>query len=118
MDAIHASDQTFRALVQQSQDIITVHDEQGQTLYESPSAARILGHPSGALLGRIPFASIHPKDVKRVRAEFQRLLQGEGLRNRSSSASATRMDIGSTWRPWAVTCSSMRFAASCSPRVM
>ena len=78
MDAIHASDQTFRALVQQSQDIITVHDEHGQTLYESPSAARILGHPSGALLGRIPFASIHPKDVKRVRAEFQRLLQGEG----------------------------------------
>jgi len=62
MDGIHANDQTFRALVQQSQDIITVHDERGQTLYESPSASRILGYPVGALIGRMPFASIHPKD--------------------------------------------------------
>ncbi len=77
MDGIHANDQTFRALVQHSQDIITVHDEDGVTLYESPSAARILGYPAGALIGRMPFDSIHPKDLKRVRGEFQRLVQGE-----------------------------------------
>jgi diguanylate cyclase (GGDEF)-like protein/PAS domain S-box-containing protein len=78
MDALHANDQAFRALVQHSQDIITLHDERGQTLYESPSAARMLGYPSGSLIGRLPFESIHPKDARRVRAAFARLLQGEG----------------------------------------
>ena len=70
MDGIHANDQTFRALVQHSQDIITVHDEDGVTLYESPSAARILGYSAGALIGSMPYDSIHPKDLKRVRGEF------------------------------------------------
>jgi diguanylate cyclase (GGDEF)-like protein/PAS domain S-box-containing protein len=78
MDALHANDHAFRALVQHSQDIITLHDERGQTLYESPSAARMLGYPSGSLIGRLPFESIHPKDARRVRAAFARLLQGEG----------------------------------------
>jgi diguanylate cyclase (GGDEF)-like protein/PAS domain S-box-containing protein len=77
-DALHANDEAFRALVQHSQDIITVHDPQGLTLYESPSAARVLGYPPGALIGRFPFDSIHPKDVARVRAAFGDLLQGEG----------------------------------------
>src|SRR5262245_7512291 len=77
MDALNANDQAFRALVQHSQDIITLHDENGVTLYESPSAARVLGYPPGALIGRVPFESIHPKDLKRTRAAFQLLLEGE-----------------------------------------
>ena len=75
---LHVNDDAFRALVQHSQDIITVHDRQGLTLYESPSTARILGYPPGALIGRFPFDSIHPKDVARARVAFAKLLQGEG----------------------------------------
>jgi diguanylate cyclase (GGDEF)-like protein/PAS domain S-box-containing protein len=77
-DALHGNDEAFRALVQHSQDIITVHDPQGLTLYESPSASRVLGYPPGALIGRFPFDSIHPKDVARARTAFGDLLQGEG----------------------------------------
>ena len=62
--------------MQHSQDIITVHDTRGITLYESPSASRLLGYPAGALVGRIPFDSIHPKDVARAREAFRRLLEG------------------------------------------
>ena len=76
-DALHVNDEAFRALVQHSQDIITVHDGQGLTLYESPSTARILGYPPGALIGRFPFDSIHPKDVARARAAFANLMQGK-----------------------------------------
>jgi diguanylate cyclase (GGDEF)-like protein/PAS domain S-box-containing protein len=76
-DALHANDEAFRALVQHSQDIITVHDAQGLTLYESPAASRVLGYPPGALVGRIPFDSIHPKDVARARAAFEGMLEGE-----------------------------------------
>jgi len=77
-DVLRADDEAFRALVQHSQDIITVHDPQGITLYESPSASRLLGYPPGALVGRIPFDSIHPKDVVGARDAFARLLEGEG----------------------------------------
>jgi diguanylate cyclase (GGDEF)-like protein/PAS domain S-box-containing protein len=59
------------------QDIITVHDTQGITLYESPSTSRLLGYPPGAMVGRIPFDSIHPKDVARTREAFAKLLKGE-----------------------------------------
>jgi diguanylate cyclase (GGDEF)-like protein/PAS domain S-box-containing protein len=76
-DALHANDEAFRALVQQSQDIITVHDAKGLTLYESPAASRVLGYPPGALVGRFPFDSIHPKDVARARAAFESILEGE-----------------------------------------
>jgi len=77
-DVLRADDEAFRALVQHSQDIITVHDPQGITLYESPSASRLLGYPPGALVGRIPFDSIHPKDVVGTRDAFARLLEGDG----------------------------------------
>jgi len=63
--------------VQHLQDIITVHDAQGVTLYESPSTSRVLGYPPGALVGRIPFDSIHPKDVARTREAFAKLLESE-----------------------------------------
>ncbi len=76
-DVLHANDEAFRALVQHLQDIITVHDAQGITLYESPSTSRLLGYPPGAMVGRIPFDSIHPKDVARTREAFANLLRGE-----------------------------------------
>jgi diguanylate cyclase (GGDEF)-like protein/PAS domain S-box-containing protein len=76
-DVLHANDEAFRALVQHLQDIITVHDTQGITLYESPSTSRLLGYPPGALVGRIPFDSIHPKDLARAREAFAQLLNGE-----------------------------------------
>jgi diguanylate cyclase (GGDEF)-like protein/PAS domain S-box-containing protein len=70
------NDEAFRALVQHSHDIITVHDRQGVTLYESPAAARILGYPAGALIGKVPFDSVHPKDAVRARDAFSNLVQG------------------------------------------
>jgi diguanylate cyclase (GGDEF)-like protein/PAS domain S-box-containing protein len=76
-DVLHANDEAFRALVQHLQDIITVHDAQGVTLYESPSTSRLLGYPPGAMVGRIPFDSIHPKDLARTREAFANLLKGE-----------------------------------------
>jgi len=78
---LHANDDAFRALVQHLQDIITVHDTQGITLYESPSTSRLLGYPPGALVGRIPFDSIHPKDLPRTREAFAKLLKGEPPKN-------------------------------------
>ena len=71
------TDARFRALVQNSADIITIHDANGVTTFESPSASRILGHSPGQLIGRTPFESIHPRDVARAREAFELVLNGE-----------------------------------------
>ncbi|HTP96786.1 MAG TPA: EAL domain-containing protein [Burkholderiales bacterium] len=66
----------FRALIQNATDIITIHEVSGTTLYATPSASRILGHPPGALIGKSPFDSIHPRDVRAVRAAFDTVVRG------------------------------------------
>jgi diguanylate cyclase (GGDEF)-like protein/PAS domain S-box-containing protein len=71
------SDARFKALVQNSADIITIHDPDGITVFESPAASRVLGYAPGQLIGRKPFDSIHPRDVSRVREVFAQVVRGE-----------------------------------------
>lgn len=72
------TDARFKALVQNSADIITIHDARGQTTFESPSASRVLGYRPGQLIGRTPFESIHPRDLARARAVFEQVITGVG----------------------------------------
>lgn len=76
-DGLQEGEARFRALVQNSFDIITIHDESGLTAYESPAASRVLGYPPGTLIGKTPFETVHPKDVARVREAFAALVRGE-----------------------------------------
>jgi diguanylate cyclase (GGDEF)-like protein/PAS domain S-box-containing protein len=76
-DALQEGEARFRALVQNSFDIITIHDSNGMTIYESPAASRILGYPPGTLIGKTPFETLHPKDVARAREAFEALIKGE-----------------------------------------
>ena len=71
------SDARFRALVQNSADIITIHDVNGTTTFEAPSASRVLGRPPGALIGHSPWESIHPRDVAHVRKAFEIVVHGK-----------------------------------------
>lgn len=71
-----ATEERFSALVQNSYDIITIHDTEGKVLYESPSLSRILGHPPGSLQGRTPFHLVHPDDMAIVRGALARVAEG------------------------------------------
>ncbi|MFN0040000.1 MAG: putative bifunctional diguanylate cyclase/phosphodiesterase [Burkholderiales bacterium] len=75
-DPMAGSEARFRALVQNSFDIITIHNAEGVTMFESPAASRILGYPPGALIGKSPFDTIHPKDVARAKEAFLALVRG------------------------------------------
>lgn len=75
-DDVQEREDRFRALVQNSFDIITIHDMSGITLYESPAAARVLGYPAGSLIGKTPFDTIHPKDATPARDAFATLISG------------------------------------------
>ena len=72
-DERRATEERFSALVQNSYDIITIHDAEGRVLYESPSFARILGHPPGSLNGVTPFHLIHPEDLEVVQNALGRV---------------------------------------------
>ena len=77
-DAAPDSENRFRALVQNSSDIITVLDAAGTILYKSPSERRVLGYEPEQTLGRSVFTLIHPDDQALVLAAFQGALWRPG----------------------------------------
>ncbi len=73
--ALRESDERFRALIQTSTDIISIHDRQALFVYSSPSADTMFGYPPGFLIGKSPFEFVHPDDVERVRRRFTEVMK-------------------------------------------
>jgi PAS domain S-box-containing protein len=67
----------FRALIENSRDLITVVAPDGRCLYCSPSFERVLGRPPDAFVGRDFFEQIHPEDRESVRSVFEQLLAAD-----------------------------------------
>ena len=68
-----------RAILGSISDVITVLDEDGTILYESPSLRRVLGWEPEELVGRSAFEMIHPDDRERVERAYRRVVEtGEG----------------------------------------
>jgi diguanylate cyclase (GGDEF)-like protein/PAS domain S-box-containing protein len=70
----------FRALVQNSSDVITIVDASGTIRYQTPSAARVLGYDPNAMVGRRFGALLSKPDSERLEA----ILVDAALRPRSS----------------------------------
>lgn len=56
----------FRALIQNTTDIIRILNKDGMIVYDSPAAARSLGYPPGHFIGKNPLDFIHPDDRDKV----------------------------------------------------
>ena len=76
--AVRVSEKYFRALIENSQDIITVLDAEGNIRFESPSIERILEYKPEELIGKNVFDFIHSKDRKALLKVFQDGLQEAG----------------------------------------
>ena len=74
-------EERFRAFVEQSNDILTILDENGVYQYQSPSVERILGYEPEELVGESAFEYVHPDDRADLVAQFQQSLSddAEGL---------------------------------------
>lgn len=59
---LRESENRFRTFVEQSSDIISLLDPQGNVLYQSESSARHLGYTPQELIGRCCFQFVHPDD--------------------------------------------------------
>lgn len=76
--ALRESEERFRALVEHAQDAITVLNQDGSLRYESPAAARMVGHEVGSTLGKTSFELVHPDDMPRVQEMLNSLLTRPG----------------------------------------
>jgi two-component system sensor histidine kinase/response regulator len=79
-DALHASEQRFRALVQNSSDIIILFDAEGTVQYQSPSIERLLGYRPEDWIGRNVFRDpiVHPDDQEAKRLFFETARNHQG----------------------------------------
>ncbi len=76
--ALRASEERFRALVQHSTDTITVIDRDGVIQYQSPSVRQNLGFEADQTVGLSFLQLVHPTHQQRVRALFERGLDHAG----------------------------------------
>jgi PAS domain S-box-containing protein len=77
-EALQASEQRFRALVEHSADAIALLDAEGRFLYASPAAARINGYPLDDFPGQQALGIIHPDDLPAITAQLQELRRTPG----------------------------------------
>jgi len=77
-DALRASEERFRALVQNASDMIAVLDPDGTVRYESPSHLRILGVEPDEHLGKNILEIIHPDDCPITEESLRQLVEAPG----------------------------------------
>ena len=63
---LREEEQRFRALAEQSSDIIVLINKDLSISYENPALKKFLGYESGEIIGRNAFEHIHPDDLKSV----------------------------------------------------
>ncbi|MFL5295650.1 MAG: PAS domain S-box protein [Phenylobacterium sp.] len=75
-EALAASEERYRLVADKVRDIVMKTDRQGRIEYVSP-ACRALGWEPEELLGRSPDHLLHPDDLPRAMANFERHMAGE-----------------------------------------
>lgn len=68
----------FRSLIENSHDIITVLNEEGNVCYDTPSVYRILGYNQRELVGNNIFEFVHPNDIAEVKQAFRETIDNSG----------------------------------------
>jgi PAS domain S-box-containing protein len=72
---LKTSEMRFRALIENSSDLIALVDSHATIQYASPSTTRILGYPLEEFIGKNGFDFIHPDDLPSVKNSFNTLLE-------------------------------------------
>lgn len=78
--ALRASEERFRAMIENGLDDISLLDANGTLLWESPSVVRNLGYPEDTFVGQNIFGIIHPDDRVWTGDLYAKVLQKPGNR--------------------------------------
>lgn len=79
-EELRANEQRFRALIENSLDLITVQDGNFVVRYVSPSVEKFVNLPASELLGKvgITLGYVHPNDLARLQQAFATALSQPG----------------------------------------
>jgi len=69
------NEEKFKAIINNSTDLIRILDKNGKIAFDSPSSTRLLGYPEGSLVGTNPLDLIHPDDREQVRADIEEVFE-------------------------------------------
>lgn len=72
--ALHESEERFRALVENASDVFITVAESGTITFTSPSATKVLGYDPEEANGRNAFDFVHPDDRELARDAFRQVL--------------------------------------------
>lgn len=75
---LSASEERFRALVENSAEGVALLDAEGTILYSSPAVRHVLGLGPEEFVGQCIFSLIHPEDLDPVRECFEFVLSNSG----------------------------------------
>ncbi|MCD4794752.1 MAG: PAS domain S-box protein [Bacteroidales bacterium] len=74
-EALKENEEYFRTLIENSTDVISILDNKGNIMYESPAHKYVLGYRKGELAGKNSFELVHPDDRDRILVQFTKLLK-------------------------------------------
>jgi PAS domain S-box-containing protein len=77
-EALQASEEHFRSLIENALDVIAVVDADGTVRYTSPAIERVLGYSPDEQVGADFFALVHPEDREWVEARIRRCFEHPG----------------------------------------
>jgi len=78
-EALRAKEEYFRALIENSLDVVSVVNRDGTIRYQSPSYQRLLGHKVVDRPDRNSLEFVHPDDVPRATEAFSQLVQNPDI---------------------------------------
>ncbi len=87
----------YEALVENTSDLVTLIDEEGTILYQSPSVERILGYDPEDAVGNFVFERVHPEDEEVVLDYFDHILDEEGASIHDAEYRFRRADGTYVW---------------------
>ncbi len=77
-DTIAAWERSYRSLIRNAADMISVLDDNLSFKWGSPSASRITGYGPGDVYGKCILDFLHPDDVGEARKDYMHILQNPG----------------------------------------
>ncbi len=95
VDSLRASEGRFRALIENSSDMIIVLERDGLIRYASPSVRNVMGYDPHQVIGKVIFDFIHPEDTQRLQEELLGLLERPDIRLAITEARIRHAD--GTW---------------------
>ncbi len=72
---LRESEERYRLLAENTNDLVCLHEPDGRYIYVSPSCEMLLGYDYKELLGKDPYDFFHPDDIDSVRDSHLRVLE-------------------------------------------